>query len=233
MYARHLKMFGVRQPLPVLLAARLRLDEPDFAKFIRAVVMMSFRYNVIGNLQTSEQERTYHAEAKRIARGEHASLREILEGLRTVYPSDERFRSSFAEKSIEVKQARNRRIVRYILCELEHHRSGKRPDSESGEVSLEHICPLHPDGDWEHFTDDEIDSLGSRLGNMLLLEAKLNRDIGNAAYERKRSAYRDSAYETTRRVAEEYAEWTPSRIDARQQAMAKVATAIWRVEQLS
>ena len=232
-HARRLKLFGVRQPLPVLLAARLRLDEPDFSAFLRAIVMMSFRYNVIGNLQTSEQERIYHAEAKRIARGEHTSLQEILGGLRTVYPSDERFRSSFAEKTMEVKQARNRRIVRYILCELEYQRSGKRPDSESSGISLEHICPLNPDGDWEHFAGDEIDSLGSRLGNMLLLEATLNRDIGNIAYERKRSAYRDSAYETTRRVAEESAEWTPSRIDARQRAMAKVATAIWRVAQLS
>ena len=232
-FARNLRMFSVRQPLPLLLAGRRRLDEVEFEKLLRAIVMISFRYNVIGNLQTSVQERTFHAEAVRIARKEHRKLAEILEGLRSVYPSDDRFRSAFAEKSISVKQTRNRRIVRYLLCEIERQTSGSVIDFESSKISLEHICPTNPDNGWEQFTDEEVDALSSRLGNMLLLEEGPNRNVGNAEYDVKRAAYGSSGYESTRNVAEDYDEWTPERIDARQSAMARLATGIWRVSQLN
>ena len=232
-FARNLRMFSVRQPLPLLLAGRRRLDEVEFEKLLRAIVMISFRYNVIGNLQTSVQERTFHAEAVRIARKEHRKLADILEGLRSVYPSDDRFRSAFAEKSISVKQTRNRRIVRYLLCEIERQTSGSVVDFESSKISLEHICPTNPDNGWEQFTDEEVDALSSRLGNMLLLEDGSNRNVGNAEYDVKRAAYGSSGYESTRNVAEDYDEWTPERIDARQSAMARLATGIWRVSQLN
>ncbi len=231
-YARNLRMFSVRQPLPLLLAARRRLNDDEFTQLLRAIVTISFRYNVIGNYQTSEQERTYHAEAIRIATGEHRAFRQILEGLRQVYPNDDQFRSAFSEKSITLKQTRNRRIARYILGELEHQISGASLDLENSTITLEHICPANPSDGWEEFTDEDIDTAVSRLGNMLLLEESINRKLGNATYAVKRPAYKESAYKTVRDVADSYQEWTPSHIDARQAAMAKMATSIWRVSQL-
>ena len=53
-YARTLRMFGARQHLPFLLAARRRLGEADFMSLLRAIVAISFRYNVIGNYQANE-----------------------------------------------------------------------------------------------------------------------------------------------------------------------------------
>lgn len=231
--ARLLRMFSVRQPFPLLLAARRVLKEAEFGSLLRAVVMLSFRYNVIGNLQTSEQERTYHAEAHLIAKGEHNEVREILEGIRQVYPNDESFRAAFAEKAVSTSQPRNRRIVRYILCELERQTSNVQLDFESSAISLEHICPQNPDGDWDAFTDEEVEALSPRLGNMALLEAGLNKTIGNGSYATKRIAYERSAYITTQKVASENDDWTPERIAARQNGMATMATAIWRVGQLS
>jgi hypothetical protein len=232
-HARLLRMFSVRQPFPLLLAARRVLREPEFGSLLRAVVMLSFRYNVIGNLQTSEQERTYHAEAHLIAKGDHTQVGEILEGMRQVYPNDESFRAAFAEKAITTNQPRNRRIARYILCELERQTSNIQLDFENSAISLEHICPQNPERDWDAFSDEEVEALSTRLGNMALLEAGLNRDIGNAGYEIKRLAYARSAYQTTQKIASENEDWTPDRIAARQNAMASMATAIWRVAQLS
>ena len=232
-YARNLRMFSVRQPLPLLLAGRRRLEEAEFEKLLRAIVMISFRYNVIGNLQTSVQERTFHAEAERIAGGQHGELAEILERLRSVYPSDDQFRSTFAEKAISVKQTRNRRIARYVLCALERQTSGTVVDFDCSKATLEHICPINPQDGWEHFTDEELDALTSRLGNMVLLEESYNRDLGNAEYDVKRTAYGRSAYESTRNVAESYDEWTPDRLHVRQSSMARMAIGIWRVTQLN
>jgi len=37
----------------------------------------------------------------------------------------------------------------------------------------------------------------------------------------------------TRKIAEDNADWTPERIAARQKALAKLATSVWRIAQLS
>lgn len=231
--AKKLRMFSVRQPFALLLAAHRTLENKDFGLLLRAIVVMSFRYNVIGNLQTSEQERTYHAEADRIAKGEHAALSQILEGLRPIYPNDDVFKASFAEKSISPTQARNKRIIRYILTEIEAQASQAQLDFETDAISVEHICPLKPGSGWDAFTDEDIDVLTTRLGNMALLEAGANARVGNLPFAAKRAVYENSIYQTTRLIAAENQDWTPERIAARQKRMAKIATAIWRVTQLS
>lgn len=57
-------------------------------------------------------------------------------------------------------------------------------------------------------------------------------DIGNAEYETKRAAYQRSVYQTTRELGEQYGEWTPERLGARQADMAAAAATVWRVGQL-
>jgi hypothetical protein len=225
--ARLLKMFSVRQPFPLLMVARRHLSDADFEALLRAVVIISLRYNVIGNLATGEQERSYH-EASRVARDPNVTLKQILDSLRPIYPSDDAFRGAFASKTISTTQARNASIVRYILCELERHL-----DVGSGTLSIEHICPTNPKDDWQNFTDEEVEALSARLGNMTLLQSGQNKDLGNAGYALKRSVYQTSIYAMTRSVAAENGDWSPDRIAARQNAMAKTATAIWRISQLS
>ena len=229
-HARTLRMFSVRQPFPLLLAARRVLEDADFERLLRCVVIISFRYNVIGGLHGNEQERIYHAEAQRISRGDHSSIREVMASLRPVYPNDERFRTSFREKSISVAQTRNKRVVRYILFELEHQASGNRLDFEDSRITLEHVLPLNPEDGWDGFSEGDVDAQTSRLGNMTLLEAGLNRDAGNAGYEAKKAEFEKSRFTITQDIACKYAEWTPETVDSRQEAMARSAAAIWRID---
>ncbi|MBK1837841.1 DUF262 domain-containing protein [Azospirillum sp. YIM B02556] len=231
--ARIIKTFSVRQPFPLLMAAKRRLNETDFEKLLKATVVISFRYNVIGGLLPAEQERTYHAEAQRISKGEHGNLQQILEGLRGVYVSDASFHAAFSEKSIGTLQSRNRKIVRYILCSLERQMSGIDLDYESSSFNVEHICPVNPSGGWSAFTDEEVETLTSRLGNMTLLQTSTNKRLGNAEYVDKRPIYAESIYALTREIAENHEEWMPRAVSQRQKAMAKIATAVWRVPQLS
>ncbi len=229
-HARTLRMFSVRQPIPLLLAARRSLGDADFERLLHSVVIISFRYNVIGGLHGSGQERIYHAEAQRISKGNHSSISEIVVSLRTVYPDDTRFQLSFSEKSIGVAQTRNKRVVRYILFELERQASGNRFEFEDGRITLEHICPLNPEDGWDRFSEGDLDAHTSRLGNMALLEAGPNRDAGNTDYETKRAVFANSRFQTTQDIARKYAEWTPETIEARQEAMAKIASAAWRID---
>jgi|GEM_PF-4813187 len=58
--AQQLRMFSVRQPYPMLMAAKRVLTDPDFGTLLRATVVLTFRYNVIGSQHTGEQERLYN-----------------------------------------------------------------------------------------------------------------------------------------------------------------------------
>ena len=227
-----LAMFNVRQPLPLLLAARRTLEDSEFTRILRACVIVSFRYNVIGNLATNEQERVYNMIAEKIAKHQLTSPAEIIRALRPVYPSDEQFRSTFAEKQIRTTTARNRQVTRYILFEIERHVSGKGFDYNNKRYTIEHVLPEHPSDLWITFTDDQVDRFVYRIGNLTPLEDAPNRDIGNKSYEEKRTAFEACDFEITHRLAVESTEWTPERISARQQWLAKQATAIWRLSEM-
>lgn len=72
-----------------------------------------------------------------------------------------------------------------------------------------------------------------RLANMTLLNKGQNRDMGNAEFAIKKPVLAASNFGLTKKLAEDNADWTPERIAARQKAMAKIATGIWRIAQLS
>jgi len=231
--AQDLRMFSVRQPFPMLMAAKRRLPESDFGDLLRATVVIAFRYNVIGSQLPGEQERVYHAAAMLLQRGEAARLRQVLEALRPVYRSDAAFRADFAEKSIKTTQTRNAKLVRYILCRLEQHEGGTEFDVDSPAYSIEHVLPQSPDAGWDAFNDRDLETFVYRIANMVMLESGANRDIGNRPYGDKRPVLAASGLLLTRRLAEQNEEWTPERLAARQQHLAAVATSVWRVAQLA
>jgi len=228
-----LVMFNIRQPHALLLAARRTLNDTDFTRILRACSIVSFRYNVIGNLATNEQERVYNSIAERIAKQELTNVADIIRALRQVYPTDEQFRGAFSEKQVRTTSARNRQVMRYILFEVERHVANQAFDYASDKYTIEHILPEHPNESWTTFTDEQVDRCVYRIGNLTPLEATANRDIGNKPYEEKRTVFKGSGFEITKRVAIEHMEWTPERIASRQHWLANQATAIWRLPELS
>lgn len=179
-YAQLLRLFRVRQPFSFILAAHRALPGEQFAAVLRACVMIAFRYNVIGNLPTNEQERTYYAAAQKLNQSDSASSLQVLESLQEIYPKDDAFKAIFAEKIIRTTDSRNNRIVRYILCELERQHSGQDNDFESDTFTVEHVLPQNPETGWEQFTDEDVEAMVFRIGNMALLVKGANKDIGNA-----------------------------------------------------
>jgi hypothetical protein len=153
--------------------------------------------------------------------------------MQNIYPNDAAFRAAFAEKIIRTTQSRNNRVVRYILCAVEKHLSGQDYHFISDSFNIEHVLPQNPADGWEAFTDEEADALVYRIGNMTLMQAGANKEMGNSHYPAKRAAFEQSNFAITRKLAEEYAEWTPESIAAHQVWMANQATTIWRVAQIA
>jgi hypothetical protein len=231
-HVAELAMYNVRQPYSLLLAARRALADAEFTRVLRACAIVSFRYNVIGNLATSEQERVYNAVAEKIARKELMATVDILRALRPVYPSDEQFRPAFTEKQVRTTTSRNRQVVRYILFEIERQVSNHAFDYDSDKYNIEHVLPEHPGENWTGFTDEQIDRCVFRIGNMTPLAAGPNRDLGNVTYTEKKPIYAQSEFAITQRIATENNDWSADRIATRQVWLATQATAIWRISEL-
>ena len=233
-HIKELQMFNVRQPLSLLLAAFMRFredDQPAFHRILRAVSVISFRYNVICNMQTNEQERVYNIVATQLTDGSLETARDVIDALTPVYPEDDRFRTAFKDKDLRTTSSRNKKVVRYTLFQLERHLTSCGDyDFESATISVEQILPEHPEAGWDHFNEPEHDKFVYRLGNMTLLHSGKNRDIGNRAYEEKVPMYQDSEFGITRSIPEEFDEWTPEKIESRQEWMARQATSIWRID---
>jgi hypothetical protein len=231
--AQELRMFSVRQPDPMLMAARRRLNAADFSGLLRATVVIAFRYNIIGAQHTGEQERVYHNVAMQIHRGEAHDLSSVLKALRSVYRSDDEFRADFADRSIKPSQSRNAKIIRYILSKLEQQAGRADLDRDSSLYTPEHVLPQSPATGWEAFSDRDLDNFVHRLANLVLLEAGKDRELANKPYDDKRPVLMTSQVLLTRQLADQNDEWTPERLEARQRHMAKLATSNWRIDQLS
>lgn len=231
LYISELRMFNVRQVYPLLLSAFRKLDPQDFTKLLKATSIISFRYNVIGNNPSNEQERVYNIAAEKI-NTQSLSFVNILQELKNIYPNNEQFKFSFAEKQLKTTQSRNKRIVRYILFELEKHVSGQDYDFESDKYNIEHILPENPYTNWDHISDQEHEQFVYRLGNMTIMNASQNRRIGNVGFDIKKQAFNESEFELTKRVAVENSEWDAERIATRQRWLASQAVSVWKISQL-
>jgi hypothetical protein len=228
-----LLMFNVRQPLAMLMACHARFFESDrtaFTRILRSIAVVSFRYNVICNLQTHEQERLYNDVAWNVTGGSLSRPNEVVAALREVYPDDSQLKAAFSEKEFRTTNSRNKKVVRYILFEIERQRSGQDFDFESATYNLEHILPENPSEAWAHIEEAKQDRLIYRIGNMTPLEASRNRDLGNGDYASKRAVYAQSSFQVTKAVAEHYEVWDETKMEARQKQLANVAAGIWKIE---
>jgi hypothetical protein len=230
---KQLLMFNVRQPLAMLLSCYRRFFESertDFTRILKAVAVISFRYNVICNLQTHDQETLYNEIARKVAGGQYDLSSDVIKALQSVYPDDQQFKAAFSDKELRTTNSRNKKVVRYLLFEIERQKYGHVLDVESATYNLEHILPESPSETWDFIDESKYDNLVYRLGNITPLEASVNREVGNSSYEIKREAFLKSDFKITRAVAEHYDVWDEQKIDARQKKMADIASTIWRIE---
>lgn len=228
-----LKLFGIRQILPLLLATKRRMTDTDFAAVLRICSITVFRYSVIGSQANNDLERACSNAINAITADTGAvTLATILASFREIYRPDRLFESDFAEKQFKTSQPRNKKLVRYILLALEKQLSGNAfEDGDS--YNIEHVLPENPEGAVVGFAGQRVAENVHRLGNLTLMKPSENRALGNLPYEQKRPVYANSGIELTKKIATDNEDWTAQRIASRQNWMAKQAKTIWRISQLS
>lgn len=226
---RELVLLRVSQMMPLVFTTREQFSREDFERVLKMLSVVSFRYNLVSARSRSELEPAYAKTARAVGDGSAGSPRSVFALLESIYGNDEKMRQDFSTLQLRTSGQR-KRVVRYILAKLEAEASGRDVDPDTDRGTIEHILPENPGAEWEKaFPSDDQEAHRYRIGNVTLLERRLNRDIGNAPYSRKLEAYRESKYALTREIAETAPEeWTPEHLEKRQRRLAERAVQIWR-----
>lgn len=228
-YVGELNLFRIRQPIPLLFAAWEAFSKEDFIRVLKLVSAISFRYTVVSGLNTNALEPVYHQAAKAVTDGEALTPGVVFERLKRIYVDDEKMRQDFALLEIDTRGQR-KKLAKYILARLEQYTSGRACDPDTDPGTIEHVLPENPAEIWnETYPSENWEDGVYRLGNLTLLEASANRNVGNESYLNKLAAYDQSTYELTRQISRMAPEqWTPDLVDNRQRQLAKSAAEVWR-----
>ena len=225
---KELKLFQIRQINSLFLSAVRNLEIENFKKLAKICSVISFRYNIIGGLNPNAQEDVYNTVALKILSNKRFEVTDF----QTIYVSDLNFENDFSTKEFK-NTTRNHKIVKYILSKIEVCQHRNEIDPESDLFTIEHILPENADDTWGNFTFEEINRSVYRIGNLTLLEKKLNREADQKAYVEKIVLFAQSNSELTKTLPDNFNTWNEDKLAARQRELAKHAKAIWKIQELS
>ena len=225
---KELKLFQIRQINSLFLSAIRNLEVENFRKLAKICSVISFRYNIIGGLNPNAQEDVYNTVALKISSNKRFEVADF----QTIYVSDLNFENDFSTKEFK-NTTRNHKIVKYILSKIEVYQHRNEIDPESDLFTIEHILPENADDTWGNFTFEEINRSVYRMGNLTLLEKKLNREADQKAYVEKIVLFAQSNSELTKTLPDNFNTWNEDKLAARQRELAKHAKAIWKIQELS
>lgn len=222
-----LNILGMVQMRPLLLAILECFSPLEVRKALHRFVAWAVRFVTVGGLGGGTLERHYAQRAVEVRQGQHTKARHLTEVMQRVVPSDLEFRTAYTTVS-EPKA----KIARYYLRALElaagAPKPAKIPNPDTDAVNLEHVLPQNPSTAWGPLPEDLVKAYANRLGNLALLEKKINSSIANQGFAAKRKELESSPFVLTSAVAE-YATWGPDEIDDRQAKLAALAVKTWRV----
>jgi hypothetical protein len=227
-------------------------DRVTFFKLIKLAANFSFRVLTIGKKDTAVLESNLGKAARAVINGN--SVNDIRNILKAASP-DSDFQSDFENYS-----SRTATLQFYILNQIEKYYLNSTPFvtvEHSQQFNIEHILPKNFDDkrdstgvewQWARTDKDKHKQYVNRLGNLVLLEGDINRDVSNFDYGAKRrgnyptgyqvrkggiarQSYNNSLLPSVKRLVNDeiYKSWNFETIELRQKEMAKTALAIWNL----
>ena len=225
---KELKLFQIKQTNSLLMSAYKNLDINSFSKLVKTCSVISFRYNIIGGLNPNEQEDVYNRIANHISETKTINLADF----QSVYVSDINLENDFKTKQFK-STSKNHKIVKYLYSKIEKHTFNNDINSESDNYTIEHILPESADENWGDFNNEQVNRSIYRLGNLALLENKLNLEAGTKPYSDKKEIFKKSNCHFTNSIPQDYNDWNENKLSARQRELAKLAKSIWRIQELN
>jgi uncharacterized protein with ParB-like and HNH nuclease domain len=220
-HIRDLRILGVRQIRPILLAAMRKFNDKQLLRLFNASVNWSVRC-LLGGVPSGTIESYYAESAKSITDGKTTDVDGVLKDVAGIMPTDDRFEAAVASANVAQPH-----LSRYYLRALQIKADGNNQYGpfDSASVTIEHVLPKVPSAGWS-LTSDEAKGIVNRLGNQALLEATANHGIGNAPFKEKKAVLLDCKFSLTNEIGK-LDKWSLDEINKRQQRLATLAVQTW------
>lgn len=230
-YVETLNFFKLEQFRPLLLAILKKFkDKKEIKKTLRLIVSWLVRNLITVSMGGGTLEKEYANKAKKVFSEEIKNARELREELKKLIPDDAEFKEKFITATVS-----NEKYARYYLRAIKNQKKGiTSPElivnSDPDVINIEHILPKNPHENWSNFNEDQVISLNKRIGNLTLMQNKLNSEQGNESFSQKKNYFMSSNLWITKMIADNYNEWTPDNIRDRQEKLADIAVQTWNLK---
>jgi len=230
-FVSELKELGLIQNRPLLLAILERFsNKEEVKKALRLITSWSVRNLITGVIGGGTLEKEFSNQAKLINDGKIKDETRLKNSIQNLIPTDEQFKKAF-----EIATVSKSHIARYYLRKLEesYRTTGElTPSMNLEKVNLEHILPEIPEnlsGDWSNFDENTHKTYCRRVGNLTLLDKKMNSEVKSGSFSSKKEIYNQSEIQITKRLSE-IATWKPAEIEKRQKEFAEKAVVMWGID---
>lgn len=215
------RLLGAKVLYPAILSAfqHTEDDHKELQALLRALTTVFVRSAVLGGRQAGTIETEAYETASALF--ETGDFDAAISRLDSFSPDAEDARDRFRTARIE-----RRATQRYLLRQIEHAKraSGELAVETPDRVHVEHIYPQKPE---EGHRWDNHSAMLNRIGNVTLLAKRLNVQIKNAVFDKKKSeVYSESDLLLTKELME-YTEWNPAQIQARQDELSDWIFQAW------
>lgn len=222
------KHLNADKAFPALLSGLNCLDENEFEKLSNHLVSIVVRHSLIANLNPSVLEDTLYAVARMIRDKKDSGssskkiLQEVKRLLQKIDPTKDQIRNGLGEVFLNQKQSQ------YILNEIGNQIQSKTKAIELAKTSVEHIFPQNAENsDWPNYKS--LAEMIWHLGNLTLLEPKINKDLGNIGFTEKKKFYAKSEVTMNNALAAINEEWSEDSIKERAVGFLNHVEAAWRI----
>jgi hypothetical protein len=215
----------VAQIRPLLLSVARHFPIGEANKSFPLFTNWSVRFLIAGGGRGGSLEEAYAASAQQVAKGDIVTAKRLITVMSEIVPSDPLFRAAFAQATVSKSH-----LARYYLRALELEATGESEPAwmpnEDVVINLEHVLPANASKGWEHVHPQTAAVIYKRLGNMVLMQATKNNQIGNKPFADKRTFLQSSPYLLTQMVGGKI-DWGVSEIEERQEKLAEIAVRTW------
>ena len=213
-----------------------KVDLVRIEKAARLVEVLSFRWTTCG--KNAQDLETIYQEASALIMSEGSTdsvFESAQELLSNSLPADSEF-----ENSLQNAIIRSAPRARYILKKIDDYETadGAYVLMNSNRLHVEHVAPQRPSGDHDWKAQMKGDAnyreIIYRIGNLVLLPEKINRDASNKPFEKKIVIYKKVKGHAklpilTAQVLD-HSTWNQEIVRKRSEAIAKEAVKVWSTD---
>ena len=219
-----LKAMAITKCFPLLLNASRKLDDNGFELLAKNINALSFRHSILRN-DPKELEKFFYMTADELTN------KDMLPACIEAISSHPNFKNDDAFKR-EFTTASPKSAVSKMILDRVASTHGESVDWAAKDVHIEHIMPqkpTHSGSQWEELfaqDNEKYKDFLNRLGNLTILQDKLNYKARNHDFTKKKKWYGDSRLKITQSLTE-HPTWSYESINERQEWLYEQSKSIW------